>query len=93
MTHTPGPWVVLNRGEIHSQPEHLGMHGLVSDFVATTKCSYWAEPFGPKADDNARLIAAAPDMLEALQWIVKNDGGPSGKKAQRALDKAAGAQS
>ena len=67
--HTPGVW--------HTRPPQgrARLHGVFSD---DNYCL--AECMGQEATANARLIAAAPDMLEALQsmnqWYVVH-GGPS----------------
>jgi hypothetical protein len=52
--HTPGPWQLSKSGEVVYA-------GVLS--VATTHGHH-----NPKA--NAKLIAAAPDLLEALQWLM-----------------------
>jgi len=55
--HTPGPWTVEDYG--------VGMGGLAvvaADVTFDVIC--WPHP------DNARLIAAAPEMLEALKAFV-----------------------
>jgi len=64
MKHTPGPWTV-SIDRFYDRPEVRDKDGrriavVVYDF-----------PMGPKtADKNANLIAAAPDLLEALKAIV-----------------------
>lgn len=58
--HTPGPWIFSPEvPTIRSQKE--------SEFVACILGSGTAED-----DANGRLIAAAPEMLEALKAIVKS---------------------
>lgn len=58
--HTPGPW------RIDERPSHVGVLGGDGKKVAEAWLAfrdsetYWA---------NARLIAAAPDLLEALQML------------------------
>lgn len=61
-TPTPGPWQVVPEG----QAEH---RWVVGDHEGGSVAS--CEPMGPwmsyaEADSNARLIAAAPDLLAAL---------------------------
>ena len=57
--HTPGPWRVLEPDQVRGQE---------GEFVANCECHR-----GRLATDraNARLIAAAPDLLEALGWMVE----------------------
>jgi hypothetical protein len=58
MSHTPGPWRVshpVNQVESHVRDE---------SGVLICKC-YW-----PDESANATLIAAAPDLLEALVRLV-----------------------
>ncbi len=56
-THTPGPWTIS--GTHHSigiAPDDGKSDGLASVFGC-----------GPQAEANARLIAAAPELLSALE--------------------------
>ena len=56
-SHTPGPWAVANVGWVASLATDqtiCGMYAVKSGFDHT------------ETDANARLIAAAPDLLEAL---------------------------
>src|SRR6185295_10185597 len=64
--HTPGPW------ELDADPSAINLVWVVptngvknDDYWSVCKCD------GPNAKPNARLIAAAPDLLEmltALAW-------------------------
>lgn len=56
--HTPGPWTATPSGLITAGPR-----GLHIAQAATTG-------MGHAADANARLLAAAPEMLAALQWFA-----------------------
>lgn len=59
--HTPGPWV---KGTL----ELVGINGqkvVVSDGPSFGSKSQW-----PEAEANARLICAAPDLLEALEYCL-----------------------
>ena len=57
--HTPGPWIVVSRGMF--SPKVVDANGLGI-------CHTTYAPTG--AEDNARLIAAAPDLLKALQYML-----------------------
>lgn len=79
--HTPGPWRV---GE--------------SCRVADIKAGYNAliarveiESAGDRGDANARLIAAAPDLLEALKHALE-DGDDWRGLAESAIRKAEGGE-
>lgn len=57
--HTPGPWVWAKN--------HRGLYALDSDVLAYADYEGMWVPFGSTGEANARLIAAAPDLLEALK--------------------------
>lgn len=98
--HTPGPWTT-KRAKMPVDCEF--------DWCVT--CNIGGEPhviieaFGrvsetirPDAEANARLVAAAPDLLAALEWYVEHDdAGPDDdyylaglEQAKAALAKARG---
>ena len=66
--HTPGPWVV--------EPENYDCDGgtLVRTKGKICLANVWGVMFAKTPDDeslaNARLIAAAPDLLEALEYLA-----------------------
>jgi hypothetical protein len=69
MKHTPGPWRVEKSGK------RLQIWGDVERFgcpwqEAIAKTNVTSDPFTEHA--NARLIAAAPELLEALERIIRN---------------------
>ncbi len=68
--HTPGPWVVgePNKGPVAGTvPVHTADY-MESYRAGQLVCSvYGTAAF---SDANARLIAAAPDLLDALQKLV-----------------------
>jgi hypothetical protein len=68
--HTPGPWR-LNAGD-----ETRIM--AVSKTVADAKCGGMTGIRLREAEANARMIAAAPDMMAALQYAVDHYGKPGG---------------
>lgn len=84
--HTPGPW----------QAQTFSSHELQTDF-AMVAIGKRAHIIGYSEEDqaNARLIAAAPDLLEALELMVDtydNGGWPSSTLviARAAIAKAKG---
>ena len=78
LKHTPGPWEVIDRAQQHNtdalhrylimQPEGN------NTFIAKTIKEY------DSVDDlsNARLIAAAPELLDALRLVLAHDGALTG---------------
>lgn len=60
-THTPGPWMIGT--------SHDGFR-TVSDGTKTI-CSVGAADVFPAIEADARLIAAAPDLLQALKIAVR----------------------
>ena len=62
--HTPGPWKVGYKNESGRYIE------APDGYVAVVH--YWSRS-DEEMEANARLIAAAPDLLEALIWMVEND--------------------
>ena len=61
MTHTKGPWEISRS----SDPE--GGLWIESDGAAITHLSKELEECGSPIEANARLIAAAPELLKALE--------------------------
>jgi hypothetical protein len=64
MKPTPGPWVIdwnVSRLDVFSSD--------AATLVATLRRSTLSDGIDKTAISNARLIAAAPDLLEALQRI------------------------
>jgi len=68
--HTPGPWRVSQEGYIASRQ---GFVPIRTPFRGDAfRDGPTRSPLHPEAElaANARLIAAAPDLLTALEWIV-----------------------
>lgn len=63
--HTPGPWKVDETGEFIETEYPANLRG-----EYTHICDF-RRPMGAEYRANARLIAAAPEMLEALREIHK----------------------
>ena len=61
---TPGPWVVV--GNLTKYVEARLVGGLIQE-VAACGPTMADEGYGQQQEANARLIAAAPDLLEALK--------------------------
>ena len=61
--HTPGPWKVI---------PYTNQHGVETTAISSDddmRNITYALPYNsPQAEANARLIAAAPDLLEALKY-------------------------
>lgn len=83
--HTPGPWF---RGEIRTNV--IGHGG-----IRVARCNFDGGFNGREdefeAECNARLISAAPELLEALEGLVKNpNSGLHHNIARLAIAKARG---
>ena len=62
--HTPGPWEVdEHEGLVYRPMPEQGANA--ADFVCSISTGK------PEAEANARLIAAAPDLLEACEAVLK----------------------
>ena len=95
--HTPGPWA------LRSDPGHFdslteitgGICGNTKPFRFTLEVSIGGDTDIHTLEANARLIAASPELLEALELMVDtydNGGWPSSTLviARAAIDKAKG---
>jgi len=92
--HTPGPWHLIRSGmrdnsavaTLEPKPETMEVPNYWLVAQANTLRDEWAA--------NARLIAAAPELLAALERIVKNPeaqiGGHIRAEAVAAIRKATG---
>jgi hypothetical protein len=70
--HTPGPWFVVRMrgwsGLSIARHSQSALEDIAGDYPIANMCEgspYWENKFPIEA--NARLIAAAPDLLEALK--------------------------
>lgn len=87
--HTPAPWDWVQffapTGETTYRIRGKGLLEIAR-----------AQGFGPEAEANVRLMAAAPELLEALEWCLEAlaaesiDGGTAGELARAAIAKAKG---
>ena len=87
--HTKGPWVakrlIDNSGKPYST--HYVAH------IDVGVCMVWAPEGNAEQESNARLISAAPDLLEALEGLMEIESLPIGTerdKARAAIKKARG---
>jgi hypothetical protein len=88
--HTPGPWFV--------QPSFLTIYAMSDGYVGLT-CALASvlrdQPGVAAAKANARLIAAAPDLLAALDALlalhIAHHNNPAHVAARAAIAKARGA--
>ena len=63
--HTPGPWGVQTRGG--GKTQEVETLNVLAPFADQWVCEL---TYCPEEQANARLIAAAPEMLEALKTIT-----------------------
>ncbi len=61
--HTPGPWWVAGKGTIRCGVKGTASEGWIGGVHFRNRSA------------NARLIAAAPELLEALTWAVDHFDG------------------
>lgn len=92
--HTPGPWEVrFHNGQIEGiyttkpSPKDVEISGDFAGLIVETDCGFYP----PKLED-ARLISAAPELLQMLQEIVNKNllNGAMLKDARTAIAKATG---
>lgn len=93
--HTPGPWVHYSASK-HYPPGSSLNYGSI---IWATGVGEVAQTPGlsdvEKDNANARLIAAAPELLEALQalqdgWVANHIPAATWAKARAAITKATG---
>ena len=88
--HTPGPWSVTARSNNMIDVIHANR---APGAITLALCRVQArQSWLKEAEANARLIAAAPEMLEALETAYYNEGGYQAWKEQvrAAIRKATG---
>jgi hypothetical protein len=83
--HTPGPWRVVQ------DPTHLSLQ-VYGQTLALFEC--WRRSDEQIELANARLVAAAPDLLEALEFVIRGvpDTWEGVQKARAAIAKATGGE-
>lgn len=92
--HTPGPWFITGRMTKYVEAR---IPGRMIQEVASCGPTAADNGYGDQQMANARLIAAAPDLLEALEEIVSAADGDGWcqldanlRKARAAIAKATG---
>lgn len=79
--HTPGPWTV---------DDNYLCAKVKDETIYLAKIHSWSKDAPEEGKANARLIAAAPELLESLEWWQKlgNEGASSDEwdSCQRMMD-------
>jgi hypothetical protein len=92
--HTPGPWVLNTEWLGDDLPNHIpvsskkGQHLALAQVVWSMEDDTNSGVNSPTCEANARLIAAAPELLEALKTLLErewqdDDGDESLTKARQ----------
>jgi hypothetical protein len=70
--YTPGPWT-LGKGtvRVRTEEDEQGRTKLIAECYTTNQGIRYPHDFEER-EANARLISAAPDLLEALQELLKS---------------------
>jgi len=77
--HTQGPWIT-NCGFVAT-----AKHTAICKMSYTGAVKFAADPASLEDSANARLIAAAPDMLEACKAVLEANPIPGGMKERRGV--------
>ncbi len=72
-SHTPGPWINADAQKFHVSYEGIPLGHAEFEISAGGSIVALGMKYGKHAEANARLIAAAPELLEALKRIVCSD--------------------
>ena len=96
MRHTPGPWAYSEAPKTGIATVACVEHWVIGPDYGSPDMAFY-ENHGP-AEADARLIAATPDLLAALQGLLAavrrstcDGSGPAQDAAAQALHKAVGA--
>ena len=85
--HTPGPWFVFGNGHCVGGPKGF-IDGDPREQTAGVAMCGMRLRTDDEAEANARLIAAAPDLLAACEMLISD---PSEEWSQTAFDRRVGA--
>ncbi len=96
--HTPGPWISYDMGSgIRICPKSVEDDLLPSLSASQNSLAIcrpptpWSDEIWEEIKANAKLMAAAPDLIEALEASLPyTRGTPEWKMARLAIDKAKG---
>ena len=83
-THSPGPWIATRRTSRAPFDYHITQDWPTGAHIVTVH----DEGGGRVHGDNARLIASAPDLLDALTDLVGGNGKEGDLFSTKAMDKA-----
>jgi len=89
--HTPGPWVVLPFPKSDMHHSEVCTAGMKTPVAVVRR--FDGDNSGKMAEANARLIAAAPDLLAACRAILgltTDDSSPAWDMVRDAIRKATG---
>lgn len=70
--HTPGPWELDDNRRGSHVYVHAKTHGALATVVWQMAQDYREGKPSPECEANARLIAAAPELLNALKDILEH---------------------
>ena len=90
-SHTPGPWEVFEENDT-TPIKIMGRHDVDVNSDTGREIHDWPKicTIADTADqwDNAHLIAAAPELLEALKDVIARIDFAGGPDGQHAIEKA-----
>ena len=79
LKHTPGPWTTRGKmdgsgsAQIRAEGGNIWIGGAMGSHYAADRRDHAGFPSDMEGEANARLIAAAPDLLEAAKAAVAYD--------------------
>ena len=82
--HTPGPWQIKR----HFDPGYKFISAQKHTALAQVVWCMEDEDRSPECEANAHLIAAAPDLLDALFYLLETSSGVSHEQWLEAMEQA-----